>query len=543
LQQLSAAAALGMLARAPRRLLAGTAPAELVPELDDALLTTLACVAIDAARRAGASFADVRIGSGQLLSVTCDYSAGRDPRLQMDPPGLELNVSYGVRVVVDGAWGFAAGHGLTADDVAETARRAVARARANRPRRPRMLELAPAPVIADGRWAVPIERDPFEVPAGEQADLQLAALEPLMTIPEVKRATIGFSWQRANRVFASSEGSSLSQRIAFAGLGAGVTASAGDGLGWAAEGVDGFESSPIGYEAVTRIDLRAGLRRAAERAIAESRIKRPPPVPAEVGRFDVVVSPGAMAELVGALVPALDGERAFGYTANAAGTSFAAPPADIIGRYQVGSRLLTLEADRTRPGSAATIGWDDEGVPAEAFTLVREGVIVDYLTTRQTAVELAPSYRARGERPRSRGCASGCGHERPGVRLPNLTVQPGPGTVDLDDLVRDTKRGYYLDAVGGASDQQVLNTQFRGWRARIIRNGKLGGYVSDLAFQFITPSFWKGLDALGGTATAKRVLRGTGFGPGDPVQLRFATTSAVPGRFRQVNVLNTGRTA
>jgi TldD protein len=129
------------------------------------------------------------------------------------------------------------------------------------------------------------------------------------------------------------------------------------------------------------------------------------------------------------------------------------------------------------------------------------------------------------------------------VRLPNLTVQPGPGTVDLDDLVRDTKRGYYLDAVGGASDQQVLNTQFRGWRARIIRNGKLGGYVSDLAFQFITPSFWKGLDALGGTATAKRVLRGTGFGPGDPVQLRFATTSAVPGRFRQVNVLNTGRTA
>jgi TldD protein len=287
------------------------------------------------------------------------------------------------------------------------------------------------------------------------------------------------------------------------------------------------------------------MRRAAERALEASR-SYTAATSTDVGRYDLVLGAKAVARLLTmTLAQALNLERALGYEANRAGTSFAAPPAEILGKYQVGSSLLTLTADRTRPHAPATVGWDDEGVPTGEHTLIRDGVIVDYLTTRQTAAELSGVYQSRGSAPGSRGCASGGGQALPSVRLPNLALAPGKESTTLEELIAGTKRGFYVENCGGSSDQQLLSTQAGAGASSVreIRNGKLGRAIGDFAFQFITPSFWKSVDAIGGAASVMETQAGTGHSGLDPLQLPSALVRVVPVRVREVNVLNTGRTA
>lgn len=542
LKQVSAAAALGVVER-PERLLWAAPPAELIPEPDQALLGEMALVAVDAARTAGATFADVRVAAGQAFSVTCRLDRSERPDPWMLVPRLTLTIAYGVRAVVDGAWGAATGYELTSDAVAEVATTAVMRARANRPRRPRELELAPAPVIADGQWATPIEEDPFEVPVGEQADIQLAALGGILSMPEISFTQVSFSWQRSDRVFASSEGTLQVQRIDLGFPSASATADAGEWHSSTREPVHRFQGGGYGYEAVSRLDVPAELRRAAERAAARAKTLTRP-VAADVGRYDLVCAAGTVAQLLTTtLGEAVNAERVLGFEANRGGTSFASPPAEVLGRLEVGSPLLTVRADRSQPHGATTVGWDDEGVAPEAFTMIDGGVLRAYQTNRQTGAELSAWYRSLGEPVRSHGCASGAGAQRPTVQLPNLTMEPAAEDVSVEDLIADTERGFFIDGAWGAADHQILNGQFGAGQVREIRNGRLGERVQDLAFQFITPAFWQGMDAVGGTSSAKRVLQSTDYAnASDGIQLRFASVNAVPARFRQVNVLNTGAT-
>ena len=312
----------------------------------------------------------------------------------------------------------------------------------------------------------------------------------------------------------------------------------------ASQSVSALRGGPRGYEALSSVDLNEELRRAAEIAVEES--KRPVPPGVEVGRYDLVFGAAPMASLlVNTIFNALNLERALGYQANQSGTSFAAPPADMLGKYKMGAPLLTLRADRTRPGGAATVGWDDEGVKPREHTVVRQGIIEDYHTNRQTAVELAGWYRSQGEEVRSGGCASGAGPVVPTVRLPNVTMEPGKEDLSVEDLIADTKKGFYIEQGSGASDQQVLNTlgytQHR--YVREIKDGKLGDRVRYLSFQFVTPAFWQRMDGIGGPDSSIETLQGTGFSPADPLQLPFATVEAVPARVREVNVLNYGRTS
>lgn len=536
----STAAVLGLLGRWPVDRLAA-APAAFLIEPDVGLLRELAEVAIDAARTAGATFTDVRVAAGRMFGATCQFDRRDGPEPRMLAPGLSMTAAYGVRAVVEGAWGVATGYELTPDAVGEVARTAVVRARANRPRRPRDLQLAPAPVIADGHWATPIEEDPFAVPVGEQADSQLAALADVARIAEVSAARVGFGWQRTDRVFASSDGTVQVQRIALGFPSAAVTANAGE-WGTSTEPVNALQGGGYGYEAVSRVHLREELWQAAERAVARAKTLKPP-IPAEVGRYHLVCSASTVAQLLTrTLGEAVNAERVLGYETNRGGTSFAAPPSEVLGQMQVGSALLTVHADRSQPHGATTVGWDDEGVKPEDYTLVEDGVLRAYQTNRQTGAELGEWYRSQGEPVRSHGCASGAGTQRPTVQLPNLTMQPAAEDVSVEDLIADTERGFFIDGVWGRPDHQMLNGQF-GAFAREIRNGKLGERAQDLAFQFITPAFWQAMDATGDPSSAERVLQGTDYATaGDGIQLRFATVSAVPARFRHVNVLNTGAT-
>jgi len=547
LRELSAAAALGVVGRVP---LAGgrwlaAPPAALLPELDEARLRALALAAVEAARAAGATFADVRVAAGQLVTLgwSADWLGGQ--ALRMGTPQLGLVAQYGIRAIVDGAWGFVGGAELTPDGVRRAAERAVARARANRPRRPRTLELAPVPPALTGSWATPIGQDPFRVPVGEQVDLAFAALAGVGRVSGVHRASIGFAWDRILRVFASSEGALQVQRFTIAELGAWAAVTLTPQSRSAYAEVEALRAGPYGYEAVTKVNLNEELRRAAERAVAESR--EPPPRSVEVGRYDLVFDAPAMASLLaGTIALAVDLERALGYRANGLGTSFAAPPGEILGQYRVGSPLVTVRADRTRPHGAMTVGWDDEGVPPTGeHTLVRDGLIVDYLTTRQTAMELAAYYRARGEPLQLRGCAWGVGQVVPRVTLPNLTLQPGKDALTVEDLIRDTKRGLFIEDIEYSTvDHQVLSGQFaiRDGRAREIRNGKLGARLRDVAIQFVTPEFWRRLDAIGGAKSVIDTTHLTAATIDSVIQLPFATVTAPPARVRQVNVLNIGQT-
>lgn len=548
LQRVSSAAALGLLAQLPGRRLWATAPIDLMPEPDAALLRELALVAVDEARAAGASFADVRIGSGREVEVSSIWrkSVEGSAGPMMVAPRLQRRVGYGVRAIVDGAWGFATGHELTREGVRRAARSAVAHARANRPRHPRTLELAPEPRAQQGEWATPIEQDPFIVPLGDQADRQIAAIAGVMSLPDIRSASADWTWRRAVRVFASTDGTVVTQRLDTALPYAGASASTGRRYGRASADVPSILRGGYGYEAVARVNLTEELRRAAERAVAEARAIGTP-VPADVGRCDLVFAADAVAMLLArTLAEAVNAERALGYLANREGTSFAAPPGAVLGTLRVGSPLLTVRADRTRSHGAATVGWDDEGTAPGEFTVIRDGVVYDYLTTRQTGVELAAWYRSRREPVRSRSCASGAGQQLPSVQLPNLTVAPGTSDLSVDDLIAGTQRGYYIaHLASGGPDQQVLNSQFSVMPvgARVIRNGKLGDWVTDLGFQFITPRFWRNLDALGGSASAVTSLAGNDYWlSDDPIQLTHASVTTVPARFREVNVLSTAWT-
>lgn len=544
LKQTSAVAALGMVCGIPGTDLLWARPIELLPEPDETLLTDLALRAIEAARAAGAQFADIRLAVGRYITIRCQLGELEGHSPEMAVPDLRMTVGYGIRAVVDGAWGIAAGQDLTPDGVARVARAAVARARANRPRRPRTLELAAVPVVRNGSWATGIEEDPFAIPVGEQADRMLEALSAIVGTPGLRVAVVRYRWQRSNRVFASSEGTVQTQRIDLALPLASVNARAGEGYNYVSESIEALKSGGYGYEAVSRTDLAEEFRQAIERAKERSR-DAVPPISTDVGRFDLVLSARAAASVLSqTLAEALNAERILGYRANREGTSFVPPPAEMLGNYQLGSPLLTVRADRTEPHAPATVGWDDEGVAATEFTLIEGGVLMDYLTTRQTAAELAPWYRSRGMPERSNGCASGAGQLRPSVQLPNLTLLPGREEISVEELIADTKRGFFLDNAGGVADHQVLTAQFRGAGIREIRNGKLGAPIKDFAFQFVTPNLWKSLDALGGPASAEQVLIGTDYLTSrDGVQLPYAGVRAVPVRFRDVNVLNTGRTA
>jgi TldD protein len=542
LKQVSAATAFGMLHQIPGRELWGVSPADLIPEPDEALLRELALVAIDAARSAGAEFADVRVSGSQGGASTgligFDRSQGMRP-MQLRAPSVGFHTDYGIRVIVDDAWGFAGDHALTPDSVGEAARRAVARARANRPRQMRALDLAPVERVEDGRWEPPIEEDPFTMPVRDHYELLLDALAAAEGVRGVIKGQIGMGWNRWLRVFASSEGSLIVQRLTQGGFGGEASGRSQDDHQIVDERIE--SGGWYGYEVVRRADLVVALRDAAERTVAKSQpaVPAPPQVSVDVGRYDLVLGGGLVASLIrSTLAPALNLERALGYHANREGTSFAAPPAEMLDKYQVASPLITVRADRTRPHSAAAVGWDDEGVPAGEHTLIEGGVIVDYLTSRQTAMELASLYQARGEAVRSRGCTVARWDESggeegyqgpPRVSVPNITLDPGPEDVTVEDLIADTKRGYYVPrAPSGSSDQQLLSGQFMGrdGEVREIRDGKLGRPMKDFAFQFLTPQLWKSIDALGGARTIADV----------------GNFRAVAARVREVNVLNSGIT-
>jgi TldD protein len=261
----------------------------------------------------------------------------------------------------------------------------------------------------------------------------------------------------------------------------------------------------------------------------------------EVGRYDLILDPTnlwlTIHESIG---HPTELDRALGYEANYAGTSFVSPPEAVIGKLKYGPEFMNVQADRTQAGSLARVAWDDEGVPADQWLLIERGMFRDYQTTRDLATVIAPLTGVR----RSHGCsfAQSWGDVQ-FQRMPNVSLMPGEQERSLDDIVADTKKGIVFRNRGSWSiDQQRYNFQFSGQVAYEVKDGKVTGMVKDAAYQSNTPAFWNNMDMIGGKSSYW--LGGSfGDGKGEPSQSNSVSHGCPPARFRNVNIVNTGRQA
>ena len=483
----------------------------------------VAMAAVQAAREAGASYADVRVDvdASQAVSVWQHHAAGS--------VRYGERFVYGVRVIANGQWGFAGDIEPTVDAAARGARRAVAQATANAALRRTPVALAPAPVVADGRWATPIELDPFAVSPGEQQELLQQGVQAALRVRGIRSAGGTLAFSRTVRTFASSDGSFIVQTFWFANPSASASAAAAhDPDLVVSRSLPALSRVAGGYEVVRDARLEAGMTEAADAAVrGVQSLARAKPV--DVGRYDVVLSASAMAGLItGTLGQATGWNRVSGRDASYEGTSFAAPPERALG-HPIASPLVTLIGDRVLKGGLGTAAWDDEGVSTSTFPLIDQGVLVDYQTTREGAAALDWWYAERGRAARSNGCASGGGLTTPREAMPNVVMRPGRTAARVAELVADVERGIlFTDELSGGMDDTLHTGAWWAPLAYVIRHGKVAEPVRDVGMQFRTQQLWMALDAVGGAASAESVGVGT------------ATVRAVPGRFRGVAITSSG---
>ena len=470
--------------------------------------------ALDAAVGSGASYADVRgvEATSESLSVRDDMVEGLD-RLE--------SVGFGVRVLVDGAWGFACSARLEGDEPARIARTAVEVARASASAISRPVELADEPAHK-ASWRSPYEKDPFAVPLEDKVGLLLSATDQMRAVPgiRVSRGTIDLLRQRT--WFVSSEGAEIDQDIVHSagGLEA-VAVSDAEVQTRSFPGSFRGHFASAGYELVEGMDLPGNAARTAEEAVA---LLTAAPCPSTE---TTVVLDGhqVMLQVHESIGHPTELDRVLGMEAAFAGTSFVGIPD--LGHLRYGSEQVNITADATIPGGIGSFGYDDEGVAAQRVDLIKDGVLVGFQTSRETAAAVGAA--------RSNGTMRAEGWENfPLIRMTNINILPGEGS--LEDLIADVDDGIFMATNRSWSiDDKRKNFQFGCEIAWEIKNGKLGRMLKDPRYTGITPQFWGACDAVAGPSEWK-VWGTPNCGKGQPGQTMRVGHGTSPARFRNVSV-------
>lgn len=510
LQGALASAALGAL-RAPLAAARGA--------LREPQLAAVVGRALAAAKAAGATYADVRVvrKRGERLDVQDDVVAGAT---------FSEEYGLGVRVLVAGAWGFAAAPRVSPSEAARLARGAAAVARAHAAARSRPVSLAPEAAHV-GVWRTPLAVHPLEVPLEDKAAL-------LLEVSARARSVRGARFFRGSletiaewKLFASSQGAYLEQELVRVDPFVEVLA-LDEASGVLASRRHELPPRQAGWEYVRDSALVADAPRLAAEAVEKSRAPQVTP-----GPRDLVIDPSnlwlTIHETIG---HATELDRALGQEANFAGTSYATP--EQRGVLRVAAPQVTFVADKTTPGGLATCGYDDEGVPTQAWDLVRDGVLVGFQTTREQAGALGEA--------RSRGAAYADSYRSvPLQRMPNVSLAPGPQERSLEDLIAATDRGLLVVGDGSWSiDQQRRSFQFGGQLFWEIERGRRVRMVRDAGYASSTLAFWNACDLLGGAASW-RLGGSLRCGKGEPLQLSPMSHGAPPVRVRGVEVVVTGK--
>jgi TldD protein len=481
----------------------------------------LADAALSAAKAAGADYADLRIQRSTSETVQL-----RDAGLETSAIGREVGLA--VRVIVDGTWGFASHAELAPGVAADTARRAVEVARGLAALNAERVELADEPVYSDVHWVSSYEIDPFDVAAADKIDVLADYSRRLLAGEGVDHVSAAYHGVKEQSFFANTFGSSITQqRVRVQPTLEAVTVDAAIG---------NFESmrtlappTARGWEAA--VDERVWNWSDELSRIPSLLAEKTKSPSVDPGLTDLVIDPSnlwlTIHESIG---HATEYDRAIGYEAAYAGTSFATP--DKLDTLQYGSPVMNVSADRTVDFGLATVGYDDDGVAAQNWELVRDGVFVGYQLDRVFARRLGL--------PRSNGCSyADSPHHVPIQRMANVSLQPHGEGFSTEDLIGRVENGLYI--VGDKSwsiDMQRYNFQFTGQRFFRITNGELAGQVRDVAYQATTTEFWGAMEAVGGESTW-RLGGAFNCGKGQPGQVAPVSHGCPSALFRGVRVLNT----
>ena len=511
-------------------ILAATRPR---PTAGDPATRELMQVALDVAKGSGASYADVRVSARRQQNVNT-----RDKIVQ----GVSDNDTFGigVRTLVDGAWGFAATSQLTKDAVASITKSAIAQAKANRASQLHPVVLAPTPGNQVGEWKSPIATDPFTIPIVDKVALLLAANEQAAKVKQVRNVTSSMFFLREEKTLMTSDGSYIVQTIYRTQPSMTVTAVSADRTDFQSRASNDVAPMGLGYEHVVNSKLGENATRWANEAVEKLTAK-----PVEPGKYDLVLHPSNLwLTLHETVAHPTELDRALGYEANYAGTSFVAPPEKVLGQLKFGSSVMNIQGDREQPGSLAAVGWDDEAVKPVRFDIIKDGIFVDYQTTREQASMLEWYYKKVGKPVRSYGCSyAQSWSDVQFQRMPNVSLLPGKNDYTWEDVVSQTDKGIAIVGDGSFSiDQQRYNGQFAGQCFYEIKGGKITGMLKDVAYQFRTPEFWGSMELIAGP---RSYHLGGAFGDakGQPGQSNAISHGCVPARFKQVNIINTGRRA
>jgi TldD protein len=505
--------------------------------VDVALKKKMADVALNAARSKGATYTDVRIG--RYLN---QFLVTREDKVE----NIVNTESYGmgIRVVANGSWGFAATDKLDNDSIAKASELAVSVAKENSRLLSEPVQLAPQKGFGEVSWKAPIEKNAFEVPMKEKVDLLLGVNDAAMKGGANFINSFLFMVNE-QKYFASTDGSYIDQDIhriwptffitkidsATGKFETRNALSAPMGMGYEylnarpQDKINGVTTLYKGrYDMLE--DAKAGAAQATEKMTAKS---------VEPGKYDLILDPShlwlTIHESTG---HPTELDRVLGYEANFAGTSFLTLDKWESKKFNYGSKIVNIFADKNQVGSLGAVGYDDEGVKCGRWDVIKDGVLVNYQVIRDQAHILGLKE--------SQGC---CYADRWSSvqfqRMPNISLSPGKEKKSIDDLIKGVKKGIYIIGDGSFSiDQQRYNFQFGGQLYYEIKDGKIAGMLKDVAYQSNTQEFWNSCAAIADESDFR--LGGSFFdGKGQPMQSSSVSHGSSTARFNGVNVINTAR--
>jgi TldD protein len=498
------------------------------PAIDPAFVAlpreALASAALDRAADFKVSHCDVRIEQIRSQSVSLQDA-------QLVDASTETDLGIAVRVVLDGTWGFASGIALTVEEAVRVTEQAIRVAMVAKPVSVEAIAIADEPIYPHVTWCSSYQIDPFDVPTADKVALLAEWSRRLLPHPAVAHVSARVDQVRENKFYADSRGTStLQQRIRLQPVvevhGADSERGVLDSMRSLAPPVGRGWEYLLGGEYDWDAELAALPGHLADKLAAPS---------VEAGRYDLVVDPSnlwlTIHESIG---HATELDRALGYEANYAGTSFAT--LDKLGSLRYGSPGMNVTGDRTVEHGLSTIGYDDDGVQTQSWDLIRDGVLVGYQTDRRMAELMGWG--------RSTGCAFADSPSHTAIqRMANVSLQPAADDTTTADLIGRVERGLYV--VGDNSwsiDMQRYNFQFTAQRFLEIRDGELRGQVRDAAYQATTTDFWGSMEAVGGAGTWE--LQGAfNCGKAQPGQVAPVSHGCPSALFRDVRILNTGTEA
>lgn len=505
--------------------------------MDVAYKKKLADIALNAAKAKGATYADARIGRYLNQFVTTQET-------RVDNIVNTESAGIGIRVIANGTWGFASTSNITPDSVARTAEKAVAVAIANSKFQTVPVQLAPVKGVGEVSWKTPIKKNAMEVPIQDKVDLLLSVNAAAMANGASYIRSILFLVNE-QKYFASTDGSYIDQDIHrlwapfFATVvgdeGFKQRTGLGNPVGMGYEYLDGLEKDKIhisgasvGYK--NSYDMVEDAAAAGKQLKAKLKAKS-----VEPGKYDLVLDPAhLMLTIHESVGHPLELDRVLGYEANYAGTSFATLDKWKSGKFNYGSNIVNIFADKTQDYSLGNVGFDDEGVKTKEWDLIKDGILVNYQATRDQ-VHMIDQTASHG------CCYSQSWRDVQFQRMPNVSLKPNKKDISAEDVIKDVEKGIYIAGRGSYSiDQQRYNFQFGGQLFYEIKEGKIVDQIEDVAYQSNTQEFWNSCAQLAGKSDYR--LGGSFFdGKGQPSQVSSVSHGCPTTRFNNINVINTSR--